>query len=248
MKSRAPRTGSIQHGERFIDYEIIHRPKVTSRIHLKMGDDGVLKVVAPTTMSLKTVRTTLQKKSQRVARFLIEAEARQRDLKNLQYVSGEKHLFLGKSYVLDVREEWLPKNKAGLTGDAIFIATRDIDPKHIKMLLAKWYRKQAERHLKIRLAIYCREAPWVGNQFPPMRLRKMSKSWGSCSTKGLITFNPKIIKAPPELVDYVVAHEVCHLQQHNHSKEFYDLLEQIYPGWKEARALLKSKGHIFMHE
>jgi len=248
MSSRAARTGSIHHDGQYIDYEIVHGARVTSRIHLKMGDDGVLQVIAPMRMSLRTVRKTLQQKSQRVARFMIEATARQQDLPELHYVSGEKHFFLGKSYTLEIRAEARPRAKAGLSGQKIFIAAANVGSENVKMLLARWYRKQAARYFELRLANFCREAPWVNDQLPHMRLRKMKKSWGSCSSKGVITFNPKLIKAPPELIDYVVAHEVCHLQEHNHSKQFYALLEQILPEWKEVRARLKSKGHVFMHE
>ena len=71
--------------------------------------------------------------------------------------------------------------------------------------------------------------------------------WGSCSSKGVITFNLHLVKAPPECIDYVVAHEVCHLREHNHGKAFYALQEKLYPRWREAKARLKAEGHIYLH-
>jgi predicted metal-dependent hydrolase len=80
-----------------------------------------------------------------------------------------------------------------------------------------------------------------------MRLRLMKKTWGSCSAKGVITLNPHLVKAPPQCIDYVIAHEICHLKEHNHGKGFYALQDQLYPDWREAKAHLRDKGHIYLH-
>ena len=80
-----------------------------------------------------------------------------------------------------------------------------------------------------------------------MRLRLMKRTWGNCSASGLITLNPHLVKAPPELVDYVIAHEVCHLREHNHGKAFYALQDRLHPNWREARDRLKKQGHRYLH-
>ena len=80
-----------------------------------------------------------------------------------------------------------------------------------------------------------------------MRLRRMKRTWGSCSSQGLITLNPHLVKAPPVCIDYVIAHEICHLREHNHGKAFYALQEQLFPGWRAAKELLAARGHIFLH-
>jgi predicted metal-dependent hydrolase len=80
-----------------------------------------------------------------------------------------------------------------------------------------------------------------------MRLRLMKRTWGSCSVSGVITLNPHLVKAPPECIDYVVAHEICHLREHNHGKAFYALQQQLYPGWKAAKDKLQRQAHVFLH-
>jgi predicted metal-dependent hydrolase len=64
----------------------------------------------------------------------------------------------------------------------------------------------------------------------------------------VITLNPHLVKAPPESIDYVLAHEICHLREHNHSRAFYALQEQLCPGWREMKDRLQRRAHIYLHD
>jgi predicted metal-dependent hydrolase len=67
----------------------------------------------------------------------------------------------------------------------------------------------------------------------------MKKRWGSLSDKGTVTLNTNLIKAPKECIDYVVTHELCHLKYHDHSSEFYKLLDSVIPEWKKIKHKLE---------
>jgi predicted metal-dependent hydrolase len=129
----------------------------------------------------------------------------------------------------------------------IRIVVSDPDPDRIRNRLLGWYRQQAQHLFGERLAVISQETPWTGGEPPPMRLRKMKRTWGSCSAKGVITLNPQLVKAPPECIDYVIAHEICHLREHNHSKAFYALQDQLNPSWRKTRDQLREKEHLFLH-
>jgi predicted metal-dependent hydrolase len=238
---------SINNNDQLIDYEIRHRPTVTRRIHLEINNEGDLRVIAPRRMSQRAIHKTLQQRAGHVARFLIKARARQRDMPEYLYSSGEEHLFMGRRYPLEILEWRGKRSTVCLVDERIQVMVPQPTQDSIRNKLETWYRQQAQQHFAERLAVYSQTAPWVRGGLPPMRLRRMKRTWGSCSAKGVITLNPHLVKAPAECIDYVIAHEVCHLREHNHGKAFYLLQEQLYPGWREAKAHLGDQGHLYLN-
>lgn len=75
-------------------------------------------------------------------------------------------------------------------------------------------------------------------------IRDQKTRWGSCSNRGTLSFNWRLIMAPPQVLDYVVVHELAHLQQPDHSKDFWRLVEHYFPEYKKARAWLRSHAHL----
>jgi hypothetical protein len=74
---------------------------------------------------------------------------------------------------------------------------------------------------------------------PPVRLSNARTRWGSCSVRSGIRLHWRLVHLRPALIDYVVAHEVAHLLEMNHSPRFWAVVERLYPGWREARAQLR---------
>lgn len=229
-----------------IDYEVVHRPAVTRRLHLELGEDGELRVVAPRRWSRRAIHSTLQQRAQHVARFLVKARSRSQELPEYRYISGEKHLYMGERYPLNILEKPVGRASIELRDDEIHITSGRLGKSAVQVLLEKWYRQQSAEQFAVRLAALCRAADWVKGKPPDLRLRKMKRTWGSCSSKGMITLNPHLVKAPENCIDYVIAHEVCHLRELNHGKAFYALQEHLFPTWREAKAHLRHKGHIYL--
>jgi predicted metal-dependent hydrolase len=134
-----------------------------------------------------------------------------------------------------------------LDGDGFKVVAPGQGPENVRNLLIRWYRRQAQQQFESRLASFAGLAPWTDGELPAMRLRLMKRTWGSCSSKGIITLNPHLVKAPADCIDYVIAHEICHLREHNHGRAFYALQEQLFPDWRDFKAHLKQKGHIYLH-
>jgi predicted metal-dependent hydrolase len=238
----------LQHDDQLIPYEIRHQPGVTSRIHLQAGPDGTLLVIAPRRMNKRTIHKMLQERSHKVVRFLADALARQQELPRCDYVHGEEQLYLGENHPLEIVKSVGRGGSIGLLKGRIRIATAHSSPHSVKKKLLAWYRQQAQQHFSTRIEAIGKNAAWIDGQAPPMRLRKMKRTWGSCSASRVITLNPRLIKAPPICIDYVIAHELSHLQEMNHSKAFYALQAALYPQWAEARAHLRKRAHIYLHE
>jgi hypothetical protein len=238
---------SLQLNSETVRYEVIHRPRVTRRIHLEIDPRGGLRVVAPKRMSRRTIHRALQARAVYVARFLEQARSRQQDLKVLTWSSGEEHFFMGVKLRLAVDEQPGQRSSVRVDDGQLHVEVPDLAPGRVSRLLARWYRQQAQQQFSGRLEHYSSLACWTGDKTPPMRLRRMKRTWGSCSSRGVITLNPHLVKAPAECMDYVIAHEICHLKEHNHGRAFYVLQEQLYPAWREAKALLRNQGHLYLH-
>ena len=85
-------------------------------------------------------------------------------------------------------------------------------------------------------------APVVGVTYGRITIRNQRTRWGSCSAKGNLNFNCLLMKAPPEVLDYVVIHELCHLKEMNHSKAFWDEVGKVMPEYETYKLWLKENG------
>jgi predicted metal-dependent hydrolase len=74
----------------------------------------------------------------------------------------------------------------------------------------------------------------------------MKRTWGNCSAKGVIKLNTHLVKAPMFIIDSVIAHELCHLEEMNHGRAFYALLQGLNPHWRRDRARLRLEGHAYL--
>lgn len=99
--------------------------------------------------------------------------------------------------------------------------------------------KEATRVIPERVRYY---APMVGVDYGRITIRNQRTRWGSCSGKGNLNFNCLLMKTPPEVVDYVVVHELCHRKEMNHSPQFWAEVEKVLPEYKKARKWLKENG------
>lgn len=87
---------------------------------------------------------------------------------------------------------------------------------------------------------------WAKDKPIPLSVRRMKRTWGNCSSKGVIKLNTHLIKAPLPMIDSVIAHELCHLEEMNHSRAFYALLENLNPDWRQHRKKLRSEGYKYL--
>ncbi len=106
--------------------------------------------------------------------------------------------------------------------------------------LEKRYRKLARTQLESRVAHF---HPITGGHFTSVTIRDQKTRWGSCSSRGTLSFNYRLIFAPPCILDYVVVHELCHLTHLNHSKDFWQLVESVMPDYKIHKKWLREHGH-----
>ena len=113
------------------------------------------------------------------------------------------------------------------------------DPKFIGRRVADFLKRQARQELT---AAVSRHSTSLGVKAKSITLRDTTSRWGSCSSTGALNFSWRIILAPPQVLDYLAAHEVAHLREMNHSDRFWDLVESICPDMKKHRSWLRTHG------
>lgn len=102
---------------------------------------------------------------------------------------------------------------------------------------------RAKEYIPGRVAHY---APLIGVEPGRITIRKQKTKWGSCSSKGNLNFNCLLMLAPPEVIDAIVVHELCHLKQMNHSKKFYDEVLRVFPEYRKWNKWLRDNGGVLM--
>lgn len=107
------------------------------------------------------------------------------------------------------------------------------------MAMEKRYREAARLRFESRVSHF---HPLTGGHFTSITVRDQRSRWGSCSSRGTLSFNYRLIFAPPVILDYVVVHELCHLTHMNHSRDFWNMVEKIMPEYKIYRQWLRDHG------
>jgi predicted metal-dependent hydrolase len=119
-------------------------------------------------------------------------------------------------------------------GDELLVPKRDAGP-----AIERWYRRQARAEIAARLDAATARA---GTPYTGLTIRGQKTRWASCSTSGHMSFNWRLLLAPEAVLDYVVEHEVCHLERMDHSPRFWALLESRVPNWREHARWLRRYG------
>jgi predicted metal-dependent hydrolase len=229
-------TQVIQYGDTAIEYELVYTQRKTLAIHVY--PDGSIIVKAPAGTEMVAVENIVKKRAAWILRqqrkfemYLVAAPLPR------QYVSGEAYRYLGRQYRLKVVEDTVERVR--LNRGYIFVSVvNPSDKQCIQHLLDHWYISHARRIFSERLAVCFPRLEHLGIAYPKLAIRNMKSRWGSCSGKGKITLNVRLIQTPRDCIDYVILHELCHLKEPNHSPQFYALLNRVLPNWRELRQKL----------
>lgn len=143
--------------------------------------------------------------------------------------------------ILREKESWILKHQAD-----IIRKKTEYEAKCEPKLTYEEIRELADKALKYfpeRVAYF---APIVGVKYGRITIRNQKTRWGSCSSKGNLNFNCLLMLAPPEVIDYVVVHELCHRKEMNHSAAFWNEVAKVLPDYKKSIKWLKTEGGMVM--
>lgn len=199
--------------------------------------DGQVELVAPRAAEHDAIAVKVSKRLR-----WIEVQRRRfaemnRSRTPLRYESGATHRYLGRQYRLKV----VTGEDVGvlLKGPFFHVTCRTGAPGEVAELLNNWLRTRARVLFEARLAKWDHWCADRGLPEPRLRLLRMPKRWGSAHRDGRIYLNPELVKAPSACIDYVIAHEVCHLKHPSHDTRFYRALGELVQDWAKLKARLE---------
>jgi predicted metal-dependent hydrolase len=202
-------------------------------------DSTGLTITAPRWVTLADIETAITEKQRWIFTKLIEWQTRveQRALPKVDWKDGAEVPYLGQPVRVTLGS---PQGMLAFsaTDSALQVPLPlQADPQQIKDRVQGWLQNEAKRVFGERLAIYAEK---LGVNYRAYALSSAATRWGSCSSDGKIRLNWRLIHFPLSIIDYVVAHELAHLREMNHSPRFWQTVESIFPEFREARQTLKS--------
>ncbi len=227
-----------------IEFEVTYSKRKT--ITILVAASGKVSVRAPHNLTQEIVVNRVKGKAKWIIKKLNEVKDIQPLPAEKEFISGELFMYLGSSYplLLDIDEE-LTKPVVRLLGGRFIVQTPAWDKKIIGNAMECWYRNKAQEQISERIEYY---QPWINAKPNKVTIKKQKKRWGSCSSRGNLNFNWRIIMAPAEVIDYVVVHEMCHLVHLNHSRNFWELVASILPDYKNRKGWLQKNGASLLQD
>jgi predicted metal-dependent hydrolase len=216
----------------------IRRSDRARHARILVGGDGV-EVVVPRRFPLCDVEPFVEEKRAWIERTLRRMRESAEDFPPARLEDGGELPYLGERLALDVRaESRRVRPHVARRGDAVSVRL----PRGGSLLdaLEGWYRRCAREEVAVRLDAAAARA---GVSYAGLQIRGQRTRWASCSSSGAMSFNWRLLLAPAEILDYVVEHEVAHLEVHDHSERFWALLASRSPEWRQHERWLRRHGH-----
>jgi len=223
---------------------------------MQITQDARLLVRAPKYTPDFIIKIAVQKRIEWVQKNQKKMRERMGRAEKKQFQSNEEFLYLGEKYKLCclskesenvLREKFkqdftLSKRKNQkqplfFDGEIFFLS---LDVSNPKKAFEDWYKKRASEVIVARVEELALK---YGFSYNKIRLTNARTRWGSCSSRKNLNLSWRLVMAPEPVLDYVVLHELSHLKEHNHGKNFWFLVEKMCPHYKEHKKWLKENGH-----
>ena len=218
----------------------IRRSDRARRARIQVGGDGV-EVVVPPRFALDEVPAFVEEKRPWIERTLRRMRASEAELPPARLADGGEVPYLGERLRLRVRvEPGRGRPRVLRRGGEVAVAVGEPGAEPLRRQLERWYRVRARAEVTPRLDAAVARA---GRGYASLEIRGQRTRWASCSASGTMSFNWRLLLGLAEVLDYVVEHEVAHLEVPDHSARFWALLAERCPRWPERERWLRSHGH-----
>jgi predicted metal-dependent hydrolase len=224
------------YGSAVIEFRLTR--SVRNSLSISVLPDGAVTVAAPEDAELVEVDERIRRRARWILRQQRRFAAYRPRTPPRQFVGGETHRYLGRQYRLKIDQA--EKDRVLVRSGRLVVETRfPEDRDWTRTLLRRWTRQRAREVLRERFEAAAPMMAALRLPLPPLMVCPMKRRWGSHTPSGRILLNDALIAARRDCIDYVIAHELCHVVEPNHSPRFFRLLRRIMPDWERRKELLE---------
>ena len=232
---------SVQYGSRTINFKITRTARKT--LAIEVHPDSSVQLIAPQDSPLEELKDRVVHRGKWIVKQQEYFETFLPATPKREYVSGETHYYLGRRYMLKVKQA--DENSVKLKAGEIVVTLKPNDEENVKQekvkrLLAAWYYTHAKLKFENVMELALEKFKVEKLKKQSFEIKRMKLRWGSCTSEGNILLNPELIKANSKCIEYVITHELCHLVIPSHNKEFYKLLSEKMPDWEKWKDKLEN--------
>lgn len=211
----------------------IHRTSSRSRsVRISISDKGEVVVTTPPRFPLGRIHDFLRQSRGWIEKHLI--------LHKRRVKVGDKNSLLYFGSIKTVKIAQHPRSSAVVVdGDAVIISPVQHTAESISRALIRWLKSEAEQYLIMETAKIARR---MRQHYTAIQIRDQKTRWGSCSIRGNLQFNWRLVQAPKDVIDYVIMHELAHLEHMNHSRRFWDYVQEFDPNYVDHKRWLRLHG------
>lgn len=203
---------------------------------IEINDEGKIILRVPDRAKDGEIKNFVNKHKDWIEKKLKVIENRKIKYKPKKFIQGEEFLFLGKFYKLNIVEN---KSSKFYFNNGFYLSKDYLDRAY--ELFKNFYKERAKKIISKRVEFYGTK---YGFKYSKIKITSSKKRWGSCTGKGNLNFTYRLSMAPIKVIDYVVAHELIHLIDKTHKKNFYEKVKEILPDYKERKDWLDKNGYL----
>jgi predicted metal-dependent hydrolase len=221
------------------DFSVVIVRSKRRTLTLEIGAEG-LKARAPMRMRHSSIEQFIVQKRNWIHKHLSNKPS---PIAKIELVDGAEILYHGSPHRLQI--QFGKRGRGAVIDDQIILpVNRSHLPKEqsTKTKLTKFFKTKALENLTDQTARFALQMSLPSSIADTIKVRDYKRRWGSCDHRGRLSFNWRIVQAPPEVLDYVVVHELAHCHEFNHSKRFWRIVEQQMPDWRDRQNWLQQNG------
>ena len=243
-KKQEPRDVRMSGGSVCLAGKDVHYTLKTSRraknLRLKIDLENGLIVTIPEKHDPGSLDQVLIEKQSWILNKLAYFAKLQKDISAAGIKPGKNILYRGHEYQVEVQAKKTAACTVEIEDGKMVVMLDEGSGKDSAVVLERWLKSMARLLINQRIRVINNV---LNLHFNRVAIRGQKTRWGSCSRLGNLNFNWRLVMAPLPVMDYVVVHELLHLVEPNHSKKFWDLVENVCPDYKDSREWLKKNGH-----